>query len=337
MPVQRAPADLPVLYLYQIEPEWDADDTEAVLDANTKMAAALQQAGHAVYSAELRTSDLADVLAAFSPDDVIVFNQCESLPGVPQSEHEAAQIIADLGFTYTGATPEVIALTNDKAATKNILDEHRIPTPAWKVFDHPSADGWTAYPAIVKTLREHCSISLCPESVVMNQAELETRIEHILRVYHQPALVEDFIDGREFHVPLWGNGQIQMLPVVEMDFSAFRDIQDRLCTYDSKFDPASRHYNVIQTLIPAPLSPAEHACLQQVCIDTYRAVGCRDCARLDVRMRDGVFYILDVNPNADLDCDASIACAAEHAGWSYEAMMTRLVHLAARRHPRFAS
>lgn len=334
MPDLCAPEDLPVLFLYQVEPEWEADDIAAALASNAKISDALEQAGHRVQTAELRDSDLDSALDGYSANEFVVFNQCESLPGVPHSEHAAARIIENRGFAYTGSAPEVLALTGDKAETKNILAAHNIPTPAWNVFHEPEAANWNAFPAIVKAVREHCSISLCPESVVLNRQELEARISHILENYRQPALVEDFIDGREFHVPLWGNGQISMLPVVEMDFSAFRDIHDRLCTYDSKFIPASRHYNVIETLIPAPLEPDQLALLERVCLDTYRAVGCRDYARLDVRMRDGVFYVLDVNPNADLDCEASIACAAEQAGFTYPDMLNHLVRLAARRHPR---
>ncbi|MDD4102890.1 MAG: hypothetical protein PHU80_09730 [Kiritimatiellae bacterium] len=336
MPVQLAPKDLPVLFLSQVEPDWEADDTAAALETNARMIDALQQAGHPVQTAELRDSGLDTLLDNYSADDFVVFNQCESLPGVPHSEHAAVRIIEDCGFAYTGSAPEVLALTEDKAETKSVLAAHNIPTPAWQVFHEPDAAGWNAYPAIVKAVREHCSISLSPESVVLNRQEMETRIKHILQKYRQPALVEDFIDGREFHVPLWGNGHIQMLPVVEMDFSAFRDIHDRLCTYDSKFIPASRHYNVIETLIPAPLAPAQLAALERVCQDTYRALGCRDYARLDVRMRDGVFYVLDVNPNADLDSEASIACAAEQAGFPYPDMLKHLVSLAARRHHLFS-
>ncbi len=337
MPVQSDPENLPVLFLYQVEPDWDTADNASAMESNAKMTAALQQAGHPVQTAELRCCNLERLLDDYSANDFVVFNQCESLPGVPHSEHTAARIIEDSGFAYTGSAPEVLALTSDKAATKNILFSNNIPTPAWEVFHEPDAADWNAYPAIVKTVREHCSISLSPESVVLNRQELEARIRHVLQNYRQPALVEDFIDGREFHVALWGNGRIRMLPPVEMDFSAFRDIHERLCTYDSKFSPASQHYNDIKTLVPAPLTPDQLSLLERVCLDTYRAVGCRDYARLDVRMRDNMFYVLDVNPNADLDCEASIACAAEKAGFLYPDMMNRLVRLAARRHPLFSS
>ncbi len=327
-------AELPVLFLYNIEPDWGADDTQAALLSNRRMAQALEAAGHPVVSASLQDADLAALLARHAQHHPIVFNQCESLPGVPFSEPHVARLLEAAGLAYTGSPSDVLELTGDKAATKRLLDAHHIPTPAWALYETPHAPDWHLFPAIVKTAREHCSLSLSPESVVLDTRELEARIAFILRRYNQPALVEDFIDGREFHVPLWGNGEAHMLPVVEMDFSSFHDVHDRLCTYDSKFDPASRHYTGISSLLPAPLTPEQHRALERLSLDTYRVIGCRDYARLDVRLRDGAFYVLDVNPNADLDSEASIACAAELQGFSYADMMTRLVRLAATRHPR---
>lgn len=335
MPFSCDAKELPVLFLYNIDPDWAAQDVDEARCANGKMAAALRDAGHPVMTAELTDHDLPTLLSEHSPRDVIVFNQCEALPGVSYSEHEVVRIIEAHGFTYTGAPFETLRLTGDKAETKRLLDANDIPTPLWRVYDTPHAPDWALFPAIVKTVREHCSLSLTPESVVLSRAELEARITYILTHYGQPALVEDFIDGREFHVPVWGNGTPVLLPVVEMDFSACGNIHDRLCTYDAKFDPESRDYNAIQSLIPSPLDAPDLTALSHVTLRAYHATGCRDYARLDVRKRDGTFYVLDVNPNADLDSEASIACAAECSGFAYRDVMTRLVRLAAGRHPQF--
>ena len=110
------------------------------------------------------------------------------------------------------------------------------------------------FPAIVKPMNEHCSMGITQDSVVINQAELTKRISFVLDQYSQPALVEDFIDGREFHVSIWGNETLTVLPVAEMDFSFFGDAKDRLCNFDAKFIPGSEHYEKIETLLPAPLT-----------------------------------------------------------------------------------
>ncbi|MBN1907228.1 MAG: hypothetical protein JW927_19265 [Deltaproteobacteria bacterium] len=335
MPICHAPEDLPVLLLCNINPEWEGPDREVAQLTNNQMASALNTAGHPVDVIEITESRLEPFLSSFSPADKIIFNQCESIPSLHHSEHEAARIIESMGFTYTGSGPDALSLAEDKTRVKQILESFNIPTPAWKLYDYPSAHDWNLFPAIVKTSLEHCSISLDPGSVVMNRKELESRIEYILDNFNQPAIVEVFIDGREFHVPLCGNGKVEMMPVVEMDFSAFSDIHDRLCTYDSKFDPLSPHYNKIESRIPAPLNNTELLNLEKICLNAYHAIGCRDYARLDVREQGGLFYVLDVNPNPDLDIEASMACSAAHCGISYPDMMSYLVNLAAYRHPVF--
>jgi D-alanine-D-alanine ligase len=112
-------------------------------------------------------------------------------------------------------------------------------------------------------------------------------------------------------------------------------VHDRLCTYDAKFSPGSAHYEGIHTVIPSSLSEVELAQLEAVCMSAYRAIGCRDYGRIDVRLRDGVFYVLDINPNPDISEDASMASAAGHAGYSHGEMAERLINLASRRHPVF--
>jgi D-alanine-D-alanine ligase len=335
MRVSHAPEDLPVLLLCNMNQEWEEPDRESAKSTNSQMAYALNSAGHPVEVVEITDGSLEPLLSPYSPAEKIIFNQCESIPGMIHSEHEAVRIIESMGFTYTGSKPETLRLAEDKTRVKQILESFNIPTPAWKLYSCPSAHDWNMFPAIVKTSLEHCSISLDPGSVVMNRKELELRIEYILDNFNQPAIVEVFIDGREFHVPLCGNGKVQMMPVVEMDFSAFNDIHDRICTYDSKFDPSSPHYNKIESRIPAPLNTVELINLEKICLNAYHAIGCRDYARLDVRELDGLFYVLDVNPNPDLDIDASMAYSAAHCGISYPDMMSYLVNLAAYRHPVF--
>jgi D-alanine-D-alanine ligase len=212
-----------------------------------------------------------------------------------------------------------------------------VPTPQWRIYESAQPDGWGQFPAIVKPAQEHCSLGITPESVVMSPGELRDRIAYVLDTFHQPALVEDFVDGREFHVWLWGNGTIEMLPPVEMDFSAFGDLHDRLCTYDSKSNRDSVHYNQIKSRFPAPLNQDEYEQLEKTSTAAYQALGCRDYARLDIRLREGVFYVLDVNPNADIGPESSLVCVAEVMGYSYGAVGSHLVNLATHRKPATAS
>jgi D-alanine-D-alanine ligase len=328
--------NLPVLLLFNIDFAWEPHERERAFEENEVLGRGLIEEGHPVALLPVLDSDLAGLLRSYRPEDYIVFNLCEAIPGVPQSEALAAALLESLGFVYTGSPPGVLALSEDKSRVKELLASRGIPTPAWRLCrTEAESDTWSDFPAIVKAADRHCSEAVTPETVVTSPEELRRRLSFMLETYGQPALVEHFIDGREFHVSLWGNGRITMLPPAEMDFSAFSDVRDRLCTYEAKFVPESKHYQAIRTLLPAPLSEREYRTLRRVAVSTYKAMGCRDYARLDIRLHEGVFYVLDVNPNADISSDASMACAAEFKGYSYGRMGSILVRMAAKRHPVF--
>lgn len=328
-----APTKIPVVLLYNINPDWTEKEKEEVVRQTTELGNALRETGHPLSTVCIQNNDIASALRDFDPDQYIIFNWCEDIPGVEHGEWLVARKLEELGYTFTGAASTALALAYDKQKVKNLLDQAAIPTPAWRIFNAPDGQDWNIFPAIVKPQNEHCSAGITPESVVMNQEDLKKRISFILAQYSQPALVEDFIDGREFHVAVWGNEKIAVLPAAEMDFASFGNIRDRLCSYEAKFIPGSQHYEEIKTLLPAPLSLEEKAAMEKVCIDAYRVTGCRDYARMDIRLRDNILYVLDVNPNADISSDASMACAAETDGITYAQMGSRIVQMAVRRHP----
>ena len=314
MSISTDHSDLPVLLLYNLDPAWTPAELDEARQEAAKLETGLRSVGHPVTTLAIDQPDLIAPLAQYAPEDYVVFNWCEGVPGLPWSDALVAQRLEAMHFTYTGAPPDVLTHCQDKGVVKHQLERHGFTTPRWRLYTTPACDDWTCFPAIVKPSRVHCSFGVTPEAVVLTPGELRRRIGYVLDEFHQPALVEDFIDGREFHVGLWGNGTIQMLPPAEMDFAAFDDVRDRLCTYDAKFDATSRHYQDIQLRLPAPLTDAEYQLLETTAIATYRRLGCRDYARLDLRLRDSEFYVLDVNPNADLSSEASLAIAAEVAG-----------------------
>ena len=328
---------LPVLLIHNMSPEWTAEERlDAEQDVST-LGDALKGTGHPVELVAVKDGRLADRLGSYNAREHIVFNWCEELPGIPHSEPEVAAILEELDFVFTGSSSRVLAMSHDKPRVKRILDKEHIPTPPWAVFDTPAANGWDIFPAIVKAAHEHCSIGISPESVVMSPAELESRIRYIVRQHDQPALVEEFVDGREFHVAAWGNGTVTALPAAEMDYVGLTDIRDRLFTFDAKYVPGSRLYETIELRVPVELDPAARAELERIVLAAYRATGCRDYGRIDVRYRDGVFYVIDVNPNPDINPKTSLTYAAAELGFSYGEMGSRIVNLAAARHPALRS
>ncbi|HOO66952.1 MAG: hypothetical protein H6545_05285 [Bacteroidales bacterium] len=326
-----------VLVIYNIDHTWDTSEISDTRNSNRILAEALADEGLETCLEELSDPHLDRILERHSPEETIIFNLCEALPGIPYSEKKVTEILSGRGFTFTGNGPEVIDLSYDKQKTKERLMSLGIRVPEGAVLTPEEADIWTLFPAIVKPSREHCSLTITDRSVVFDTDSLREQIMLVNNELNQPAMVEDFIDGREFHVSVWNNGPPEILPVAEMDFSAFTEPGERLCTYDSKFIPGSEHYEKIETLIPAPLDEHLYKRLEEKVLAAWQGFGCFDYARFDLRLRDGKFYLLDVNPNNDISFDTSFAMAAEMNDYPYSRMVKRIVMMAAERHPLFGN
>ncbi|MBN1191531.1 MAG: ATP-grasp domain-containing protein [Dehalococcoidales bacterium] len=304
-----------------------------MLNVTSQLDTAISSAGYQTTPVPITSDNLDVVLSEFDPHEYIVFNWCESIPGIHHSEWLVTEYLEQKGFTFTGASSATIALTQDKCRIKSLLDRSGIKTPGWQLYNHPSEVTWNRFPAIVKPSNEHCSEGIDRNAVCFTQEELSNRVRFIIDSYCQPAMVEDFIDGRELHVSLWGNGRIDMLPPAEMEFSSFKDERDRLCSYEAKFIPESEQYQKINTVLPAPLSEEAYRNVERVCRSAYLVSGCRDYARIDMRLKNGIFYVIDVNPNSDISPDTSTILAADHMGYTYSDFGNRVIQLAAHRHP----
>ncbi len=320
--------------MYNLDPLWSLPEQEEVSRLTTQFGQAISEILRTnIEMVPVKHADINCILADFNPSQCLVFNWCENVPGVVHSEWMVAGCLERNGFTFTGASAASLALAQNKYNVKKCLQNAGIPTPRGRIYTGPLACDWDRFPAIVKAVEEHCSEGIDRNAVVMNAGELKNRIDYIVRRYRQPALVEDFIDGREVHISLLGDGDPLVLPPAEMEFSSFPEIQDRICSYESKFVPSSESYEKIQTILPASLEAGQIRELHEVCKAAYMATGCRDYARLDLRVKDGVFYVLDVNPNADLSPDTTTVSSAEYTNLSYGALGAYIIYLAAQRHP----
>ncbi len=322
-----------VLIIYDLDPAWENHEIKEARRSGRMIFQSLKKEGIETYIEEVRNPHLEKILEIYDPSDTIVFNLCETLPGLACEEREIVEIIENRGFTYTGNKPEVIATSYDKMKVKKILVSLGIRVPYGAVLSVEEAETWTVFPAIVKPSHEHCSLTISEKSVVYNASELREQIGVVNNELKQSAIVEDFIDGREFHVSVWNNDEPEVLPPAEMDFSAFHEARERLCTFDSKNMPGSEHYEKIEILIPAPLNEQQLKKIEKTALTAWKGFGCLDYARLDFRLRDDKFYLLDINPNNDISSDTSFALAAEKNNYSYSQMVKRIIMMAAERHP----
>jgi D-alanine-D-alanine ligase len=323
--------DLPVLLLTDVNPRWPPEEIQERITATGILLQSMRKTGHPATSIYMETEELPESLFGYRPSEVIVFNLCDEVPGIPRSCALAALKLEESGFTFTGSDSRALVLGQDKRQILHLLHKHGVNVPKWEEYASPDNITWETFPAIVKPAFEHCSYGITRESVVQTHPELAVRIQYILDEFQQPALVEDFIDGREFHVGIIGNDPPTVFPPAEIDYSAFADIHDRLCTYESNFDKTSLAYQVTTPKLPVELSDEQLSLMNAMVLRAYQITGCRDYARMDIRLHAGVFYILDVNHNPDIGPQTSIVLGAERVGLSYGQFGSFLINLAAQR------
>ncbi|MGD0172820.1 MAG: ATP-grasp domain-containing protein [Anaerolineales bacterium] len=319
-----------VLILHNVMSDWTPGDIEAAEQAVTRMKYGLTSLGLEATSIPVRR-DIAGALRGFDPRECIIFNWCEGLDGEPNAYGAVPPVLERLGFAYTGSDAWSLNVTQDKINTKEYFRKHRIPTPQAAVYSKPARNGWVRFPALVKPATEHCSFGITSESVVDSSEQLRTRVEYVLDTWHCKALVEDFIDGPEYNVSIWGNDRMEVLPLACIDYSMFQDYHDRLCSFDAKWDPASQAYLMTSVLCPAPVDDELRRRIENVCRRTERALRVRDYGRVDLRVRDGIPYVVDVNSNPDITMEGGFARSARAAGYDYGQTILRILELASAR------
>jgi D-alanine-D-alanine ligase len=195
-----------------------------------------------------------------------------------------------------------------------------VPTAPYQVFYRADEAITVPLPAIVKPQAQDASIGIDRNSVVHDERALRQRVEYVLETYRQPALVEAFVAGREFNVGVWGNGVAHTLPLAEIDFSAWADPYRHVVHVEAKWDESAPEYQTMNVLCPVQVEPGLAERIQQVVLAAYKAMGCRDYARVDLRVKDDVPYVLEVNPNPCLATDGGFANGARVAGYDYAHM-----------------
>ena len=326
---------LPVVLLYGIDETSQPFEVEATTLLVKSAFEALHSHGWRVDVVKL-SHDLTTPLKPYDPHEWIVLNLCEGSPAQDFYYGRVARTLSIRNYTYTGSDHHCLDLTQYKSLMKQLMEDHHVPTPAWAVYNSADEAAFNIFPAIVKPASEHCSFGITRDSVVMNIDELRAQVTRVVQDYNGPALVEEFLDSPEYNVTVWGYdtgdaNDVSVLGISTMTYDAFDDIHDRLCTFEAKWDPASAAYQKIPAICPAPISPLLKADLERAAIAAYRAAGCRDYGRVDLRLCDGQPMVLDINANCDVSPDSGFANAARARGLTYADAMEQIVLFAMRR------
>lgn len=295
-------------------------DVATVAEEYAALAEGLRRAGFRVGSLNVEDDyrKLIAVITGERPD--VIFNLVEYFRDDPALEGSVAGVFDVGGIPYTGAPPSALILCQRKGFTKQILAGHGVPTPHFRVVRQPKIPRRHGlhYPLIVKPAREDASSGVTRDSVVHDYASLLAQLERVFAEFAPPILVEEFIEGREFHVSILGNDPPEVLPPIEFDFSALPDEHPKLISYQMKWSPLDESYHQVHTVCPAELTKREKRKIDEACLEAYALSGCRDYARIDLRMNaKGEVFVLEVNPNPDLTEGVSYMESAEKAGHTF--------------------
>jgi len=306
--------------------EWDDPETIAAVGD------ALSHAGRVTYLEA--DEQFPRRLNSSRPD--IVFNIAEGLHG-PNREAHVPAICEFFGIPYTGSDPLTLALGLDKERTKEVLTARGVKTPPWKVAGGQRGQPLLhdlRPPLIVKPLYEGSSKGIDMGSLCRTWEEAAARVSWVERTYTQPALVEEFLSGREFTLAVLGNGpSARAFPPVEISFQALPDEAPQLYGWEAKWiwDTPEMPLDIFQC--PASLTPAEEAKVVEAGLGAFHALGCRDWARVDLRMdHRGEPHVLEVNPLPGIlpepEQNSCYPKAARAAGLDYPSLILSVLEVA---------
>jgi D-alanine-D-alanine ligase len=303
------------------------EDVQAVYEA-------LKKAGHNPVYVRLDGTRESLIELARSQTDLL-FNLVESFGGDDGQDTNVAGYLELLGRRFTGAGSSGLYLAQDKNLAKKIFTFHGIHTPYFTTvyrgrLEH-SHD--IKFPVIVKPAREDGSIGIHFGAVCGSIKELMERIDYIHAEFDTPALIEEYIEGREIYVGVLGNEKPEALPIVELDLSKLPEGIPKIAGVEVKWEEGTEAYQKTKPFFPDDLDEAVTARLQETAVQAYSALQLRDYGRIDFRLQaDGTPHILEVNPNPYLHPEAEFSMAARKTGRSYTEIISEIVDLSLARY-----
>ncbi len=323
---------------------WDDDEEQGEVERPKRKAPeedvqdvydALKEAGHSPVFLRLDGTTQSLIDLAQSETDLI-FNLVESFAGNDTFDSAVAGYLELLGRKFTGAGSHGLYLAQDKALAKKIFAFHGIHTPYFATVYRGRTEHAhdIQFPVIVKPAREDGSIGIHFGAVCGSIKELMERIDYIHAEFDSPALIEEYIEGRELYVGVLGNDKPEALPVVELDLSKLPKGTPKIAGSEVKWEEETEAYKKTWPFIPEDLGEDLVKRIQDTAVQAFSALQLRDYGRIDFRLAtDGTLHVLEVNPNPYLLPSAEFTMAARHSGRSYSELIGKIVDLALGRYP----
>jgi len=285
--------------------------------------------------------DFNDLPKAFNDlknsDVDLVFNVCERINNSSLLEPHAASIFDALQIPYTGSNPFTLGLCIDKIRVKKLLSYHKIPTPEWdyvySLDDDIRED--LRYPLIVKPANTDNSIGITNDSVVRNKEELYRQLEKVLKDIGRPALIEEYIDGDEYDVPIIGSedDDLRILPLARSIFDELPSNLWHIYPFEAKYTDGGDYKKIIVQRPPKNIGKKLEQLLGEIALDTYNILDCHDYGRIEIRVdKNNNPYVLELNPNPSLDAEGTFSASAEVIGMDYGDFLEEIIRLAIKRY-----
>jgi D-alanine-D-alanine ligase len=245
-----------------------------------------------------------------------------------------------LNIPYTGSDALTLGICLDKARTKEIISHYKIPNAKFLLLDKytPLSNHSIEFPSIVKPVSEGSSKGIFNSSLVRNYDELNAEIKRVVNEYNQPAIIEEFLPGKEFTVAIIGNGDnIEIFPIVEIKYENFPDNVEHLYSYEAKWilDTKDNVFDVFEC--PAAIDNDLQKQIKDTALRTYKVLRCKDWSRIDIRLdKKGTPNVIEINPlpgiMPDPNENSSFPKAARAAGINYNDMIQRVLFEACKRY-----
>ncbi len=270
-----------------------------------------------------------DAIREFEPD--VCFNLMVEFHDVADYDQHVVSYLELLKVRYTGCNPRGLTLARDKALSKKILHHDGVPVPDFMLVprgEKPYRIRNLDFPLFVKSATEEASLGISQASIVRDDAKLRERVEFIHEKVGTDAIVEQYIEGREFYVGVLGNDELEVFPPWELCIPHLRDGAPNIATRRLKWDIDYQKRLGVKNRQARELPPEAEERIAWVAREGYRSLGLTGYARLDLRMKpDGSLYVLEANPNPDITYGEDLAESAEAAGIGYEELIERILRL----------
>jgi len=293
---------------------------------------ALLELGHEVSLLTLNPPITSAVTGLQTINADVIFNLFEGFDDAPGSEAAMAFALEATGIPFSGNPGNAIALAQDKISIAAFLERNSIPTPHYQVLAPADVAKFKlVFPCIVKPVGEHASHGLTAESVVFDNEAIARQVTRISGRYGGQALVEEYIDGREFNATVVGNKELCVFPISEIIFNLPPEVP-HILTFDAKWQEGTIYFKGTKPYCPAEITDAEAEIIRETAKKIFRLAGCRGYARVDIRQgKDEIFRVIDINPNPDIGPEAGVDNQRRYTGMTYPEFIGKVVTLALER------